>query len=73
MLTYKTSKNYHNFHLPRNQKREIGLAMMLFCVVTVFFLCNVLALVGNVLEQFVGIEKFEWFDQIIQGCNSTDT
>jgi phosphate starvation-inducible membrane PsiE len=26
--------------LCRNQKREMGLAMMLFCVVIVFFLCN---------------------------------
>jgi hypothetical protein len=34
----------------RNQKRELGLAMMLLCVVTIFFLCNVLALVVNILE-----------------------
>jgi Ca2+/Na+ antiporter len=34
----------------RTQKREMGLAMMLFCVVIVFFLCNILALVVNLLE-----------------------
>ena len=34
----------------RTQKRELGLAMMLLCVVTIFFLCNVLALVVNILE-----------------------
>jgi hypothetical protein len=36
--------------LPRTQKREMGLAMMLFCVVIVFFCCNILALVVNLLE-----------------------
>jgi hypothetical protein len=34
----------------RNQKRELGLATMLLCVVMVFFLCNFLALVVNILE-----------------------
>jgi len=38
--------------LSRNQKREIGLAIMLFCVVIVFFFCNFLALVVNILEHF---------------------
>jgi hypothetical protein len=28
----------------------MGLAMMLFCVVIVFFFCNILALVVNLLE-----------------------
>jgi hypothetical protein len=28
----------------------MGLAMMLFCVVIVFFLCNLLALIVNILE-----------------------
>jgi hypothetical protein len=36
--------------LVRTQKREMGLAMMLFCVVIVFFFCNILALVVNLLE-----------------------
>ena len=34
----------------RSERRERGLAMMLICVVFVFFLCNILALVANVLE-----------------------
>ena len=42
---------------------------MLLVVVVVFFLCNVLALVSNVLEQFVDIETFDGFDQIIQVSN----
>lgn len=40
--------------LSRLQKKEIGLATMLLCVVVVFFLCNFLALVNNVLEAFYG-------------------
>ena len=34
----------------RSQAREQGLATMLFCVVAVFFVCNLLALVVNILE-----------------------
>ena len=37
----------------RNRQKyfcNTGLAMMLLCVVLVFFLCNILALVVNVLE-----------------------
>jgi hypothetical protein len=41
----------------RTQKRELGLAMMLLCVVTIFFLCNVLALVVNILEVLVHCKK----------------
>jgi len=36
--------------LSRSQRREIGLAMMLLCVVLVFFLCNIRALIVNILE-----------------------
>ena len=36
--------------LTRHEQREIGMATMLLCVVIVFFVCNVLALVVNVLE-----------------------
>ena len=39
----------------RSQAREQGLATMLFCVVAVFFVCNLLALVVNILE--VGTRK----------------
>lgn len=44
--------NQERQRLSRLQKKEIGLATMLLCVVVVFFLCNILALVNNVLEAF---------------------
>lgn len=47
--------NAERQRLSRHQRREIGLATMLLCVVTVFFICNVLALVNNILEAFYGI------------------
>ena len=36
--------------LTRHEQREIGMATMLLCVVIVFFVCNILALVVNLLE-----------------------
>ncbi|GAB6023165.1 hypothetical protein CHUAL_007990 [Chamberlinius hualienensis] len=36
--------------LSRLQQKEMGLAIMLFCVVVVFFICNLLPLLVNVLE-----------------------
>ena len=38
--------------LSRTEKREIGLATMLFCVVIVFLTCNMLALIINIIEAF---------------------
>lgn len=38
--------------LSRTEKREIGLATMLFCVVIVFLFCNILPLVINLIEAF---------------------
>ena len=37
-------------NLTRLQQKEIGLATMLMVVVIVFFVCNILALVVNILE-----------------------
>ena len=37
----------------RSQRKEIGLAMMLFCVVAIFFICHILALVVNILEVLI--------------------
>ncbi|XP_051158767.1 FMRFamide receptor-like [Leptopilina boulardi] len=37
-------------HMSRHQRREIGLAMMLICVVIVFIICNILPMVSNVYE-----------------------
>lgn len=42
--------NHERKRLSRSQRKEIGLAVMLLVVVTVFFLCNVLAFIINVLE-----------------------
>ncbi|XP_050521591.1 FMRFamide receptor [Daktulosphaira vitifoliae] len=47
--------NRERQRLSRLQKKEIGLATMLLCVVVVFLLCNVWALISNVIEAFYGI------------------
>lgn len=39
--------------LSRHQRREIGLATMLLCVVIVFLICNILPLVSNIHETFL--------------------
>ncbi|OAD60755.1 FMRFamide receptor [Eufriesea mexicana] len=39
--------------LSRHQRREIGLATMLFCVVIVFLICNILPLASNIHETFL--------------------
>ncbi|XP_029160326.1 FMRFamide receptor isoform X2 [Nylanderia fulva] len=39
--------------LSRHQRREIGLATMLLCVVVVFLICNILPLVSNAYETFI--------------------
>uniref|UniRef100_A0A1B0CRX1 G-protein coupled receptors family 1 profile domain-containing protein n=2 Tax=Lutzomyia longipalpis TaxID=7200 RepID=A0A1B0CRX1_LUTLO len=44
--------NRERQRLSRTEKREIGLATMLLCVVIVFFLCNVLAMINNIMEAF---------------------
>jgi hypothetical protein len=57
--------NKERQRLSRLQKKEIGLATMLLCVVVVFFLCNILALVNNVLEAFYG----NTLDQVVATSN----
>ncbi|XP_050442206.1 FMRFamide receptor [Adelges cooleyi] len=47
--------NRERQRLSRLQKKEIGLATMLLCVVVVFLLCNVWALISNIIEAFYGI------------------
>lgn len=44
--------NKERQRLSRLQRREIGLATMLLCVVVVFFACNLLPLVINIIELF---------------------
>merc|ERR1719270_3165614 len=47
--------NSERAQLTRLQQKEVGLATMLMVVVLVFFICNILALVVNILE-VLGIE-----------------
>lgn len=47
--------NRERQRLSRTEKREIGLATMLLCVVLVFLLCNVLSMVNNILEAIYDI------------------
>lgn len=44
--------NKERERLSRHQKREIGLATMLLGIVAVFFVCNLLPLVINIIETF---------------------
>lgn len=57
--------NAERQRLSRLQKREIGLATMLLCVVVVFFFCNILALVANTMEAINGLI----IDQLIKTSN----
>ncbi|XP_069689497.1 FMRFamide receptor [Periplaneta americana] len=57
--------NQERQRLSRLQKKEIGLATMLLCVVVVFFLCNILALVNNIFEAFYGNPP----DQVVATSN----
>lgn len=47
--------NRERQRLSRTEKREIGLATMLLCVVLVFFVCNVLSMINNILEAIYDI------------------
>ena len=54
LLIYRQVRiaNLERSRMSRQEQKEIGLATMLMVVVIVFFLCNVLALVVNILEAF---------------------
>ncbi|XP_072935427.1 FMRFamide receptor-like [Epargyreus clarus] len=54
--------------LSRVQRRELGLATMLLVVVLVFFLCNLLPLVTNAFEVFLG-EAFDNLDPLVKTSN----
>lgn len=54
--------------LSRIQRREIGLATMLLCVVVVFFICNFPPLVANSIETF-NLTNSSIIDQIINTSN----
>ncbi|XP_049698766.1 FMRFamide receptor [Helicoverpa armigera] len=54
--------------LSRVQRRELGLATMLLVVVLVFFLCNLLPLVTNSFEVFLG-DQFDKLDPLVKTSN----
>lgn len=54
--------------LSRVQRRELGLATMLLVVVLVFFLCNLLPLVTNSFEVFLG-DRLENLDPLVKTSN----
>ena len=64
LLIYREVKraNKERARLTRLQQKEIGLATMLMVVVLVFFLCNFLALVINVLEVYK--KNFFWLNNV---------
>ncbi|XP_012056839.1 PREDICTED: FMRFamide receptor [Atta cephalotes] len=49
--------------LSRHQRREIGLATMLMCVVIVFLICNILPMISNAHETFIA-DPPQWMVQI---------
>ncbi|KAK9310692.1 hypothetical protein QLX08_000020 [Tetragonisca angustula] len=59
--------------LSRHQRREIGLATMLLCVVVVFLICNILPLASNIHETFLNDPPLWKFKRIFLKlfCNST--
>lgn len=57
--------NRERQRLSRTEKREIGLATMLFCVVIVFICCNILALLINIIEAFDG----HIYDRLVKTSN----
>lgn len=57
--------NLERARLSRLQKKEIGLATMLLCVVIVFFFCNIMALINNLIEAFYGVI----YDQLVKTSN----
>ena len=67
MMIYQQVRkaNRERQRLSRTEKREIGLATMLIIIVIIFFICNVLALITNILEAFYGIIK----DELVKTSN----
>lgn len=64
--------NHERQQLSRLQKKEIGLAVMLLVVVSVFFLCNVLAFIINVLELLdITIDELTMSSNLLVTINSS--
>ena len=45
--------NLNRAHLSKQESKEHGIAVMLLVVVLIFFVCNISALVINILELFL--------------------
>ncbi|XP_069988013.1 FMRFamide receptor [Penaeus vannamei] len=64
--------NQERQRLSRLEKKEIGLAVMLLVVVTVFFVCNVLAFIINVLELLdIAIDELTISSNLLVTVNSS--
>lgn len=57
--------NRERQRLSRTEKREIGLATMLFCVVIVFLCCNIVALLINIIEAL----QQQIYDRLVKTSN----
>jgi len=49
---YKTDANHIQNNREKEEQRQHQLALMLIVVVVVFMLCNILAIMNNILEAF---------------------
>lgn len=64
--------NHERQQLSHLQRKEIGLAVMLLVVVSVFFICNVLAFIINVLELLnITIEELTMSSNLLVTINSS--
>ncbi|KAK8391711.1 hypothetical protein O3P69_017321 [Scylla paramamosain] len=64
--------NHERQQLSRLQRKEIGLAVMLLVVVSVFFLCNVLAFIINILELMaIVVEELTMTSNLLVTINSS--
>lgn len=64
--------NHERQQLSRLQRKEIGLAVMLLVVVSVFFICNVLAFIINVLELMdIVIDELTMVSNLLVTINSS--
>ncbi|XP_050734293.1 FMRFamide receptor-like [Eriocheir sinensis] len=64
--------NHERQQLSRLQRKEIGLAVMLLVVVSVFFVCNVLAFIINILELMaIVVEELTMTSNLLVTINSS--
>lgn len=49
LITVRRAKNART-HMSRHQEKEVNTAMMLVCIVAIFFVCNIMAVIINIIE-----------------------